>query len=316
MNDWQVRPSTMADDPFLVAIVNQVSLLPLSLDEYRRRNDARTQDGPFIRLVVDGPESTPVGYGRLIHNPWRPAEELEIQVAVDPAARNQGVGSCLYAALERQALQWGGRALGTYVRDDLPEGRSFAERRGFTVTDHSFRSRQDLATFDPAPFRHYVTDARAQGYRLLTLAETDQAEGWRRLYELDMDCSRDEPGMAHAERPTFEQYTREIFDAIGCDPAGIFIAEKAGAFVAVSGLQFPPGLDTAWVFFTGVRREHRGKGLAQALKLLAAEYAREKGRRYIGTGNHENNPAMLAINRKFGYQPQPGSYAMHKRLAR
>jgi hypothetical protein len=48
--------------------------------------------------------------------------------------------------------------------------------------------------------------------------------------------------------------------------------------------------------------------VAQALKLLAIRCARRYGAVYIRTHNDSENAPMLAINRKLGYQPQPGLY--------
>lgn len=59
---------------------------------------------------------------------------------------------------------------------------------------------------------------------------------------------------------------------------------------------------------TGVDRAHRGHGVAQALKLLAIRCARRYGAIYIRTHNDSENAPILAINRKLGYQPQPGLY--------
>ena len=137
----------------------------------------------------------------------------------------------------------------------------------------------------------------------------------RQVYELDTECTRDEPGIAPDWRPlTYEAYHREIFANEGFDPAGIFLAEKDGALAGVCGLHFPPDKEAAWTFFTGVRRAHRGRGLAQALKLLAVQYANRRGCRKVGTGNHERNGPMLAVNRKFGFRPLTGVYAYRKHL--
>ena len=59
---------------------------------------------------------------------------------------------------------------------------------------------------------------------------------------------------------------------------------------------------------TGVDRAHRGRGVALAIKLLAIRCARRYGAVYIRTHNDSENAPMLAINRKLGYQPQPGLY--------
>ena len=54
---------------------------------------------------------------------------------------------------------------------------------------------------------------------------------------------------------------------------------------------------------TGVRRDRRGRGLAQAVKVASAWHARERGLRVLVTANDLDNEPMLAINRKLGFEP-------------
>ena len=62
--------------------------------------------------------------------------------------------------------------------------------------------------------------------------------------------------------------------------------------------------------FTGVEPTWRGRGIALALKLLAIACARRHGAEHISTNNDSENTPMLAVNRKLGYQPEPGYYRM------
>jgi GNAT superfamily N-acetyltransferase len=57
---------------------------------------------------------------------------------------------------------------------------------------------------------------------------------------------------------------------------------------------------------TGVLREYRGRDIALALKLRAIQVARAREMRTMWTNNDSENAPMLAINRKLGYQPEPG----------
>jgi ribosomal protein S18 acetylase RimI-like enzyme len=65
---------------------------------------------------------------------------------------------------------------------------------------------------------------------------------------------------------------------------------------------------------TGVDQAYRGRKIAQALKLKSIELAQAYGADYIRTHNDSTNASMLAINRKLGYQPQPGEYRLVKNL--
>jgi RimJ/RimL family protein N-acetyltransferase len=59
-------------------------------------------------------------------------------------------------------------------------------------------------------------------------------------------------------------------------------------------------------WFTGVEREHRGNGLATALKTAQAFAVREAGWRTIVTQNLEGNDAILAANERLGFQRGAG----------
>ena len=57
---------------------------------------------------------------------------------------------------------------------------------------------------------------------------------------------------------------------------------------------------------TGVLPAYRGRGIASALKAHSIRWAQDIGAETIRTYNHSANVAMLAINRKLGYMPEPG----------
>lgn len=312
MSTWQLRPMTPADYPQLLAITNRIVAVPMTMAEYVRRLELRRQEGPFVRLVAEAAGGRVCGSGTVLKPVWRAEGIYFVTASVDPDCRGQGLGSQLWAAVERQAREWGATALLTDVRDDKPADRSFAEHRGFQVTQHYFESELDLERFDPTPFLPAITDAEAMGYRFVSMAELDGPEGRRRLYELDKECSVDEPSHDPSSPAKFEDYERHVFAEPVYDPAGTYVALLGDEWAAMSGLHFPQDKDEAGVFFTGVRRGHRGKRLAQALKLLTARYARQRGVRRIITGDNERNPAMLAVNRKFGFTPLPGGYAMER----
>ena len=63
---------------------------------------------------------------------------------------------------------------------------------------------------------------------------------------------------------------------------------------------------------TGVRREYRGRHIALSLKLLTIAFCRRHNAHSLDTGNDSTNAPMLAINRKLGYQFEPGKYRLEK----
>ena len=83
--------------------------------------------------------------------------------------------------------------------------------------------------------------------------------------------------------------------------------EELIGFAAVS--LFPEN-QNAGNMTTGVVRQYRGRKIALALKVLAARYARVHGARTVQTENDSRNAPVLAINRRMGYRPRPGTYQL------
>ena len=78
-----------------------------------------------------------------------------------------------------------------------------------------------------------------------------------------------------------------------------------GEYVGISANNAPLSTPEMWsIWLTGVRRAHRRRGLATALKLKCIDWAIGCGIREIQTGNEENNP-MYKINLQMGFKPEP-----------
>ena len=67
---------------------------------------------------------------------------------------------------------------------------------------------------------------------------------------------------------------------------------------------------------TGVLREHRGRGVATALKLASFRFLKERGYREARAHNDTENPPILRLNEKLGYRRLPGWLAWEKLIER
>ena len=65
---------------------------------------------------------------------------------------------------------------------------------------------------------------------------------------------------------------------------------------------------------TGVAPEHRGRGLALALKLLSFRFLKAHGYAETRTHNDTANPPILRLNEKLGYRRLPGWLIWEKRF--
>jgi GNAT superfamily N-acetyltransferase len=66
--------------------------------------------------------------------------------------------------------------------------------------------------------------------------------------------------------------------------------------------------------FTGMLRDYRGRGIAQALKVRTIMYAKQSGVSEILTENDSVNAPILAVNKKLGYKRWPGVYGLKAML--
>src|SRR3954447_15759551 len=160
------------DLPRMVELFNTTQPEPVTLQMAQQRERHRPEGQIQRRLVAVNEGGITVGMGEGGRPPWRFGMEL----VVDPAVRQRGVGTALYAALLVFVQEQGATRIDATVRDHFPEGLTFAERRGFVVDRHIFESILDLATFDEGPFAGAVAAAEAQGVRFFTLADLGDTE--------------------------------------------------------------------------------------------------------------------------------------------
>jgi mycothiol synthase len=95
-------------------------------------------------------------------------------------------------------------------------------------------------------------------------------------------------------------------------PERIWVAVLHGEPIGCSFLSYQPSKVSTG--YTGVLREHRGKGLARALKLATLVQAIELGVTAAETDNDSENAPILHLNQELGYDEIPGQLAFHRKL--
>jgi GNAT superfamily N-acetyltransferase len=80
-----------------------------------------------------------------------------------------------------------------------------------------------------------------------------------------------------------------------------FVAKEGDLYVGSSSLLESGVAGVIDQGFTVVRPDYRGRGIAQAVKVHTAMYAKSRGMRFIRTFNDSDNSPMLAVNRKIGF---------------
>jgi len=96
-------------------------------------------------------------------------------------------------------------------------------------------------------------------------------------------------------------------------PERIWVAMIDGEPIGYSYLAYRPSVVETG--FTGVLREHRGKGIARALKLETLFQAIDLGVTAVETDNDSENAPILHINEELGYEAMPGKLEFHRKLS-
>ena len=281
-----IRLFAEADVGRLVEIRNQVEPEPITvvrfLDALRRAPDQ-------VNLVAESARGI-YGFARLFADPiWGGWTTVHVQVAAE--SRGAGVGRLLW---ERLLGQVGSETpLQCYVREGQTTSREWAERRSFAFHALRFQSVLELAGWQPPPARPVV------GYEIVP------TEDWDRLYQLYAELITQAPDGASAPG-------REWFGRMFEGRCAALVADAGGQWLGLTLLEETGS--HGYNAFTGVRSEHRGRGLALNLKLSAIEQARARGLSKIITNNLSTNAPMLAVNDRLGYRRLPGIWWLRRPL--
>jgi GNAT superfamily N-acetyltransferase len=264
------------------------------------------------RLVAVDETGFVAGIGRAYRTPEAPAGLFAVKAWIDPSFRGLGLGRQLCDALEAWSLEQGATEFESHVRDNDPRALAFARTRGMEIERHVFESTLVPATFDETPFAGAVERAESSGIRFFTVAEEPGVVSERGLFELYRRTAWDIPGFHLTSYPPYEDWYKWVFGQSDSRPELMIIAADGDRFVGCSVMVEVPASKTLYTDYTCVEKEYRGRGIALALKLLSIRAAQRCGAPLMRTNNDSQNGPMLAVNRKLGYVPQPGSYRMKR----
>lgn len=166
-------------------------------------------------------------------------------------------------------------------------------------------------TFDTTQFA-LIDELEASGIRFFSLADAGNSEAMlRKLHHVNAKTAENIPGN-HTPFMSFEDFKTVTEEASWFNPSSQFLAADGDEVIGLAAVSTNPHNNTMYNLMTGVMPQYRGRKIAQALKLVTIRYALIQQSTIMFTNNHADNAPMIAINRKLGYQPQPGYYQMMK----
>ena len=305
-----IRPFEYRDYPAVAALTEQFGK-PITAEDLRSRDLSRTHLHWF-REVAETADGEVAGfcYG-MVDKQTHPGK-FAVNLHVAKPFRRHGLGDRLNDSMERHLRREGAIRLYVSVAEQDEDSLNFAERRGYTRNRLSFESAITPQTFDATPYEPLRKKLESEGVSFVPFSEIeDREQGIHDLFQVNLVAGYDVPGEDEAPWPDVESFRRTVVNAPWFRGAGQILAYQDEIPIAL-GAVGEPKKDHYYNLFTGVLREHRGRGLATALKVLGIQFAKNAGAETLLTHNDSRNAPMIAINQKLGYQNRPGWYRMEK----
>jgi GNAT superfamily N-acetyltransferase len=266
---------------------------PVSV-EFVRERLRRETERVCLLAEIDGSAVATGFVGRASDPETRP-----VGVAVLSAWRRRGLGDALLARCLAHARDLdAGLAAGT-VREDEPESVGFVLRRGFSVVDRVVALSLDLGTAE-------LGGPLSDGIEIVELDDARLAEA----YEVFTQGAADIPADGQEHCSPFDEWVGQL----RTHPLTL-LALDGERVVGFADLELrDERTGKLGNNLTTVRRSHRRRGIAEALKRAQIAWAVEHGYRTIGTVTHDANEPMRRLNEKLGFRPLPALLEVGRRL--
>jgi GNAT superfamily N-acetyltransferase len=225
-----------------------------------------------------------------------------------PEQRGRGIGDELRAVIERWAAEHGATELEGPVAEDDPVSLGWSAARGYEEAGRNSRMVLDLTAIEAPPVEP------PPGIEIVTWADRpDLDEG---LWEVAREAGRDIPGEEETDVGELDEWLERDMRGSGDRPEAVFVAVEDGEVLGYAKLAFSEEtMGRAFHDLTGVKRAHRGRGIATVLKAAQIAWAKENGYRSLQTSNEVRNAPIRHLNAKHGYVLEPGVVIVRRALA-
>ncbi len=207
-----------------------------------------------------------------------------VEIGVVPERRRQGIGSSLLERCLDHAGSLGGEVAAGWVWEDCAPGLAFATRHAFTEFERGVELERELGEEDAPP--------PPPGIEIADLAPPH----YPGAHEIWIEGVADSPS---TDPPEVMPYDRWLTETLAKELVLVALdGETVVGFAALEDRDREAGL--AGNDLTTVRRSHRRRGIAEALKRAQLARAGELGYRTVVTGQDDRNLAMRRLNEKLG----------------
>jgi GNAT superfamily N-acetyltransferase len=238
------------------------------------------------------------------HTP--PGEAIGVAL-VRPEHRGRGIGSALLETIEGWAREQGQTHLEGWVCEADEASILWAQRRGYEETGRNSRMVLDLTAIEPPD------TTPPPGIEIVTWAERPELA--RGLWEVAREAGRDIPGEEDTDVGPFEEWLSRDMQGSSDRADAVFVAVEGDEVLGYAKLSTTSdNTERAYHDLTGVKRAHRGRGIAAALKATQIAWAREQGYKTLQTANEVRNAPIRYLNAKHGYVLEPGNVILQRRL--
>ena len=303
--DFVIRDLSPGDYAVLAAIRNRAYPEYPRTPEDLAADDDRRSPKLLQRRWLAEIDGVAVGFGGYVQFPWDYSPgRFYLVGAVDADLRRRGIGSALYDRILGSLREHHPTELCGRVKERDREAGDFLAQRGFSEAHREYDTQLDVAAFDSSRFEEALRAVAAEGIMISNLTQLgDDPRCRQKLYDLYWEAAFDEPVGSSYSRPPLEEWAKLNLDHADNVPGGYFVAVKDGRYLGLAHLRLERATGHLIQGMTGVARDWRRRGIATALKVKTAEYARQRGYTVIKTGNDSRNLGMLKLNRRLGFQP-------------
>ena len=312
------RPTTI-DDAELAADLMTAAYPEFGVDPVltRYRWEHPRKDWTYGSFIAEM-SGKPIAFVHWMHGPPEqdPQRHCEVGVALDQTSLDVELLTHLWLWASGQAAAGGSRMLDAYAAEDEPEMLEAIARVGYGRDRLEKVWELDLGLHG-ARLVGEAEQERAEheraGYELTTVARWEAPMKFEALHSLDTLTRKDIPTTFPILPETFENFMERLRSPDRPHDRW-WVAVRDGKPVAMSYLRFPPVRGRVWTGYTCCHPDHRGRGIARAVKLQSLAQAVALSVPYVYTDNDSENAPMLHINERLGYGPRPGLIGLLKRV--